>query len=193
MGARSGTLRYNRQSQEEITMHFELEKSLEILERTPVVLEYLLRGISDDWAMNDEGEETFSPYDVVGHLIHGEKTDWMARMEIILSNKQDKTFEPYDRFAQFEESDGKSLNDLLTEFKIARDKNIRFLLLKELTETDLDRTGTHPTFGTVTLRQLLSTWTVHDLTHLAQISRVMAKQYKEEVGPWINYLSILTK
>lgn len=174
-------------------MNFNLKQSLEILERTPVVLEYLLRGISDDWAMNDEGEETFSPYDVIGHLIHGEKTDWIARMEIILSDKKEKTFTPYDRFAQFEESEGISLNDLLTEFKIARDRNIRILLSKDLTDDDLDRTGIHPKFGEVTLRQLLSTWTVHDLTHLAQISRVMAKQYKEEVGPWLEYLPLLTR
>lgn len=174
-------------------MEFDLKKSLEILERTPSVLEYLLRGISDDWSMSDEGEETFSPYDVIGHLIHGERTDWMVRMEIILSDSKDKTFEPYDRFAQFEESEGKSLNDLLTEFKVERDRNIRILLSKNLTERDLDKTGIHPKFGTVTLRQLLSTWTVHDLAHLAQISRVMAKQYTDEVGPWKEYLSILKK
>jgi hypothetical protein len=174
-------------------MEFDLKKSLEILERTPSVLEYLLRGISDDWSLSDEGEETFSPYDVIGHLIHGERTDWMTRMEIILSDSKDKTFEPYDRFAQFEESDGKSLNDLLTEFKVERDRNIRILLSKNLTERDLDKTGIHPKFGTVTLRQLLSTWTVHDLAHLAQISRVMAKQYTEEVGPWKEYLSILKR
>ncbi len=174
-------------------MEFDLKKSLEILERTPSVLEYLLRGISEEWSMNDEGEETFSPYDVIGHLIHGERTDWMVRIEIILSDSTDKTFEPFDRFAQFENSDGIPLNDLLTEFKVARDRNIRILLSKNLTEQDLNKIGIHPELGRVTLRQLISTWTVHDLAHLAQISRVMAKQYQEEVGPWQEYLSILNK
>lgn len=174
-------------------MEFDLKKSLEILERTPSVLEYLLRGISEEWSMNDEGEETFSPYDVIGHLIHGERTDWMVRIEIILSDANDRTFEPFDRFAQFEESDGIPLNDLLTEFKVARDRNLRILLSKNLTEEDLNKTGIHPELGKVTLRQLISTWTVHDLAHLAQISRVMAKQYKEEVGPWQEYLSVLNR
>jgi hypothetical protein len=108
-------------------MEFDLKKSLEILERTPSVLEYLLRGISEEWSLNDEGDETFSPYDVVGHLIHGERTDWMVRMEIILSDSENKTFEPFDRFAQFEESDGIPLNDLLTQFKVARDRNLRIV------------------------------------------------------------------
>jgi hypothetical protein len=166
---------------------------LEILERTPSVLEYLLRGISEEWSLNDEGDETFSPYDVVGHLIHGERTDWMVRMEIILSDSENKTFEPFDRFAQFEESDGIPLNDLLTQFKVARDRNLRILLSKNLSDQDLNKTGIHPELGIVTLRQLISTWVVHDLAHLAQISRVMAKQYAEEVGPWKEYLSILTK
>ncbi len=174
-------------------MEFELKKSLEILERTPSVLEYLLRGISEEWSMNDEGEETFSPYDVIGHLIHGERTDWMVRLEIILSDSKDKTFEPYDRFAQFEESDGIPLNELLTQFKVLRDRNIRILLSKNITEQDLNKTGIHPELGRVTLRQLISTWTVHDLAHLAQISRVMAKQYTEEVGPWREYLGILNR
>lgn len=174
-------------------MEFDLKKSLEILERTPSVLEYLLRGISEEWSMNDEGEETFSPYDVIGHLIHGERTDWMVRIEIILSDSKDKTFEPFDRFAQFEESDGIPLNDLLTQFKVERDRNLRILLTKNLTEQDLNKTGIHPELGKVTLRQLISSWTVHDLAHLAQISRVMAKQYDEEVGPWKEYLSILNK
>jgi hypothetical protein len=174
-------------------MEFDLKKSLEILERTPSVLEYLLRGISEEWSLNDEGDETFSPYDVVGHLIHGERTDWMVRMEIILSDSENKTFEPFDRFAQFEESDGIPLNDLLTQFKVARDRNLRILLSKNLSDQDLNKTGIHPELGIVTLRQLISTWVVHDLAHLAQISRVMAKQYAEEVGPWKEYLSILTK
>ncbi len=174
-------------------MKFELEKSINVLGRTPSVLDSLLRDIPQEWAMNNEGENTFSPYDVLGHLIHGEKSDWKNRMEIILSDKADKTFAPYDRFAQFTESKGKTLHQLLDEFKTLRRQNMELLKSKKLNENDLAKTGIHPTFGTVTLKHLLATWTVHDLSHTAQITRVMCKQYKEEVGPWINYLPILTR
>lgn len=174
-------------------MEFKLERSIEILERTPFVIEELLNGISKEWAMSNEGENTFSPYDVLGHLLHGEKTDWIPRMNLILSDKTDKTFQPYDRFAQFEESNGKSLTQLLDEFKKRRQENLTVLRSKNITEKDLNKTGTHPSFGEVSLRQLLSTWTVHDLNHISQICRAMSKQYKENVGPWIDYLSILKK
>jgi DinB superfamily len=172
---------------------YQLTESIGILSRTPFVLESLLQDIAIAWAFNNEGKDTFSPFDVVGHLIHGEKTDWVARMEIILSDKPDKTFETYDRFAQFKDSEGKTLNQLLVEFKTLREKNLGILKSKNLQENDLLKTGIHPSFGAVTLQQLLSTWTVHDLSHIAQITRVMSKQYKEEVGPWINYLPILTR
>ena len=172
---------------------YNLTESIGILSRTPFVLESLLQDMPLAWAFNNEGEETFSPFDVVGHLIHGEKTDWVARMEIILSDKPDKTFERYDRFAQFKDSEGKTLNQLLEEFKKLRKKNLEILRSKNLQPADLLKTGIHPSFGPVTLQQLLSTWTVHDLSHIAQITRVMCKQYKEEVGPWINYLPILTR
>jgi len=172
---------------------YNLAESIEILSRTPVVLESLLQDMPASWAMNNEGKDTFSPFDVIGHLLHGEKADWVPRMEIILSDKIDKTFEPYDRFAQFRESEGKTLNQLLAEFKTCRSHNLKILRSKNLKEKDLLKTGTHPSFGSVTLQQLLSTWTVHDLSHIAQITRVMCKQYKEEVGPWINYLPILTR
>lgn len=174
-------------------MEFKLERSIEILERTPIVIEELLKGISREWTMSNEGENTFSPYDVLGHLIHGEKTDWIPRMKLILSDETDKTFQPYDRFAQFEESNGKSLTQLLDEFKKRRQENLAVLRSKNITEMDLNKTGTHPSFGEVSLRQLLSTWTVHDLNHISQICRAMSKQYKENVGPWIDYLSILKK
>lgn len=174
-------------------MEFSLHKSIEVLEKTPTVLEYLLRDSSPEWHAENEGGESFSPYDVIGHLIHGEKTDWMARMKIILSDSAEKTFAPYDRFAMFHESEGKSLNDLLTEFKIERNKNISYLISLRLTEKELNKTGIHPKFGEVTLRELLATWTIHDLSHLAQIARVMAKQYKSEVGPWEEYLPILNR
>lgn len=172
-------------------MNFTLEKSIDILERTPAVLQAMLENISDDWTMHNEGGETWSVYDVIGHLIYGEKTDWIPRTEIILSEKADKSFIPFDRFAQFRESKGKSVHELLAEFTILRKKNIEILRLKNLSGKDFDKKGVHPAFGEVTLAQLLSTWAVHDLNHIAQIVRVMANQYKQEVGPWIEYLRIL--
>ncbi|HTA28247.1 MAG TPA: DinB family protein [Bacteroidia bacterium] len=173
-------------------MKFDLYKSIEILERTPVVIEQMLTGISEDWIANNEGGESWSPYDIVGHLVHGEKTDWMARMEIILLN-DNKKFTPFDRFAQFKDSKGKSLIMLIEEFKALRKMNMVKLRLKKMESFDLQKTGIHPAFGKVTLQQLLSTWVVHDLGHIAQIARVMAKQYKTEVGPWVEYLPVLTR
>ncbi len=172
-------------------MDFNLSKSLEILQRTPDTLFALLQGISSDWTSTNEGGDTWSVYDVIGHLIHGEKTDWLQRIEIILSGNKDKTFVPFDRFAQFEENKGKTLAALLAEFKSVREKNIKSLQSLHLTKNDFTQKGIHPALGEVTLSQLIATWTVHDLNHLAQIARVMAKQYKSETGPWIEYLSIL--
>lgn len=172
-------------------MNFSIPHSIEILERTPRIIESMLKGISDEWAHSNEGPETWSPYDVVGHLIHGETTDWITRMELILSESENKKFKPFDRFAQFEESKGKTLEQLIEEFKAVRKKNIDHFKSKNITEEHLDRTGIHPSFGTVTLRQLLSTWVAHDLGHLGQISRVMAKRYTHDVGPWYEYLRIL--
>lgn len=174
-------------------MEFDVNNTIEILEKTPAVLENLLGDLSDSWLTANEGPETFSPFDVVGHLIHGEKTDWVPRMELILSDKPDKTFQPFDRFAQFAESEGKTLPQLLAEFRTLREHNLETLKSKQLTAADLAKTGIHPTFGAVTLEQLLATWTVHDLGHLAQIARVMSKQYKDAVGPWVDFLPILTR
>jgi beta-phosphoglucomutase-like phosphatase (HAD superfamily) len=171
-------------------MRFDLEKSIEVLESTPEMLRAFLQNLSDDWIFSNEGEESWSPYEVVGHLIHGEKTDWIPRMEIILSDRADKTFEPFDRFAQLE-SENQPFPALLDEFESLRSENIRILRSKNITEEHLKATGIHPAFGEVTLSQLLSTWVAHDLGHIAQISRVLAKQYKEEVGPWIAYLRVL--
>ena len=173
-------------------MKFDLNKSLEILEKTPGVIRSLLTGLSEEWIMNNEGPDTFSPYDVVGHLIHGEKTDWPGRIQMILEHGAGKTFVPYDRFAMYEESKGKSLENLLSEFEIIRKKNIAWLKSLKLGEADLDKRGVHPKFGEVTLKQLLSTWVIHDLTHLSQITRVMAKQYKGEMGPWLEYFRIMS-
>ncbi|MFN8295083.1 MAG: DinB family protein [Chitinophagales bacterium] len=172
-------------------MDFNLQKSLEILQRTPDTLFALLLNISSDWTTSNEGGDTCSVYDIIGHLIHGERTDWIPRIEIILSDKTDKTFTSFDRFAQFEESKGKTIAALLAEFKSLREKNIKHLQSLHLTKNDYKRNGVHPVFGEVTLEQLVATWTVHDLNHIAQITRVMAKQYKSATGPWIEYLPIL--
>ena len=172
-------------------MNFNLSKSIEILEHTPDVLIAMLQNVSIDWTSTNEGGETWSVYDVVGHLIQGEKTDWIPRMDIILSDRLDKTFEPFDRFAQLEESKGGTLTQRLDEFKILRKKNIEHLRSKELMDKSGEAKGIHPAFGEITLSQLLATWTVHDLNHISQIARVMAKQYKAEVGPWVEYLKIL--
>ncbi|NCU02353.1 MAG: DinB family protein [Chitinophagaceae bacterium] len=173
-------------------MKYNKEQAIEILERTPAVLKTLLANIAADWVMNNEGPDTFSPYDVVGHLIHGERTDWVVRAKLILEHGTAKPFAPYDRFAQYEESKDKTLQQLLDEFETVRAENTRWLKNLTLTEQDLERKGKHPVLGEVTLRNLLSTWVVHDLTHLAQITRVMAKQYKEELGPWPEFFRILS-
>lgn len=174
-------------------MIFELDKSKEILERTPEVLKSLLTGLSEEWIKNNEGENTWSPYEVVGHLIFGEKTDWIVRIKCILSESENKRFEPFDRFAQLKENPNRPITDLLDEFKVLRERNLNELTSLNITQEDHNKTGIHPEFGDVTLKQLISTWAVHDLGHIAQISRVMAKQYTEEVGPWMNYLGILKK
>lgn len=176
-----------------MTIPFSLPHSLEILERTPATLRALLSGLSDEWIYHNEGPDTFSPFDVVGHLIHGERTDWIPRMEIILSDRADKTFEPYDRFAQQEASKGKTLPELLDIFETLRQQNLQIIHAKNLTTADLQKTGIHPAFGIVTLQQLLAALTVHDLGHIAQVARVMAKQYKAETGPWQAYLPVLTR
>jgi hypothetical protein len=172
-------------------MEFNINESVDILARTPIVLETLLKNLDEKWTSNNEGENTWSPYDVLGHLIHGEKTDWVPRMMIILKEKN-KKFVPYDRFAQFVESKGKTSAELLAEFKYLRRENLSLLRQFNFTEDVLNRTGIHPEFGEVTLRQLLATWVVHDLGHICQISRVMAKQYQQAIGPWVKYFSIFS-
>ena len=171
-------------------MQFDVQQAITILERTPLVVETLLLGLDSKWIMSNEGADTWSPFDIIGHYIHGEKTDWVPRMNIILGNG-DKHFEPFDRFAQYRDSKGKTIEQLLNEFKQLRKENINTLKDAGITEEKLNLTGIHPKFGTVTLRQLLSTWVTHDLNHINQVARVMAKQYKEEVGPWTEYIAIL--
>ncbi len=172
-------------------MKFDLERSIEILERTPATLKNMLQGLSDGWTSVNEGGESWSVFDIIGHLVHGEKTDWITRTEVILSDDPEKKFEPFDRFAQFRDSKGKTLAMLLEEFTTLRKKNIEKLRSRNITAIDLEKKGVHPAFGAVSLEQLLSTWVVHDLNHIAQIARVMAKQYSAEVGPWVEYLKIL--
>ena len=174
-------------------MQFDLNKSIEILERTPKLLNVFLSDLSYDWIYSNEGEHTWSPFDVVGHLIHGEKTDWIIRLKLILSDGELKTFEPFDRYAQFEASQGKTLNQLLEEFQELRTANIKYLKSLHLSEVHYNQKAIHPDLGEVNLKQLLATWVTHDLGHIAQVARVLAKQYKDEVGPWTAYISILNK
>jgi len=170
---------------------FDLVNAVAVLERTPATMAALLRNLPSSWTHGDEGPETWSPIVVIGHLNHGERTDWIPRARIILEQGETKAFDPYDRFAQFTESRGKSIETLLDEFADLRAANLRTLAGWKLTPADLARAGTHPDFGRVTLAQLLATWVVHDLDHLVQISRVMAKQLDVAVGPWVAYLSVL--
>lgn len=180
-------------SEHVMALPFDLENGAAVLERTPRVLRTLLSGLSPAWIDGTEGEKTWSPYDNVGHLVHGEKTDWIQRAEIILAQGENRNFTPFDRFAQFRDNAGKSLDDLLDEFERLRTANIEKLRGWRLTDAHLALEGIHPAFGTVTLRQLLSTWVAHDLGHIAQISRVMAKQYREAIGPWRAYLPVMDR
>jgi len=173
-------------------MQFELSSAMNVLERTPSTVRALLEGLLDEWICGTEGPETFSPFDNVGHLIDGEETDWMPRARIILARGPEPRFEPYDRFRHWRRNGGRTLASLLDEFRDLRAANLEELRSWQLTAEQLDLTGIHPSLGTVTLRHLLAAWVVHDLGHIAQISRVMAKQYRDEVGPWVPFLPVLT-
>ena len=172
-------------------MELELEHAIEILKRTPTTLNSLLRDLPEPWLINNEGPETWSPYDVIGHLIHGDETDWIPRAKIILEHGETRAFAKFDRVAMFEASKGKSITELLDTFAELRAEKLRELKSMNLTADLLDKRGRHPELGEVTLRQLLSTWVVHDLGHIRQVVRVMSKQYRDAVGPWRAYLSIL--
>lgn len=172
-------------------MQHNLQDTISFLGRTPVVLDALLRGLPETWTLRNEGEKTWSAFDIVGHLIHGERTDWMPRAKMILQFGEGKAFEPFDRLAQERESQGKSLPRLLDEFARLRAENLSELRALRLKPEDLSRHGRHAALGAVTLSQLLATWAAHDLTHLHQISRVMAHQYREAVGPWSAYLGVM--
>jgi len=174
-------------------MEFKLDHAINILSRTPNVLRSMLDGLPSEWISMNEGETTWSPYDVVGHLIHGERTDWIPRARIILQEGESRAFEPFDRFAQFDENQGKSPEELLRTFEVLRRENIDALRSMSLRPEDLSRKGKHPELGQVTLGELLATWVAHDQDHLVQIARTMAKQYREAVGPWQAYLSVMQK
>ena len=174
-------------------MDFDVPRSIAVLERTPATLRAMLRGLDPAWVDATEGPETWSPYVIVGHLIHGERTDWIPRARLILARGANRRFTPYNRFTQFHESHGKSLTDLLDEFARLRVENLTTLTEWRLTDAELALEGEHPEFGPVTLRQLLATWVAHDLGHVAQTARVMAKQYREAVGPWRAYLPVLDR
>jgi hypothetical protein len=174
-------------------MSFQLTEAIAVLERTPAIFRALLSGLPDVWTTCDEGPDTFSPFDNVGHLIHGERTDWIPRARIILARGGSRRFEPYDRFAQIHESKGKTLAELLDEFARLREENLATLRSWALSEHELELPGEHPELGPVTLRQLLATWVAHDLGHVAQTARVMAKRYREAVGPWRAYLPVLDR
>lgn len=171
---------------------FAVDEAIAILSRTPSTLDALLRGLPESWITAHEGGETWSPFDVIGHLIHGEQTDWMPRARIILEHGESRAFDKFDRFAQFEDSRGRTLPSLLDEFAAARSESVRSLAALQLSEADLDRRGTHPELGGVTLRQLLATWVAHDLDHIVQVARVLARQYADEVGPWRAYLRVIS-
>ena len=174
-------------------MEFQLEQAKEILRRTPATLNSLLRHLPEEWTLSNEGTESWSPFDVLGHLIHGEEADWIPRAKIILAYGETRTFEPFDRFAMFEKSKGKSLAELLDRFEHLRRESLQELEEMNLRPEMLERRGMHPELGVVTLSQLLSTWVVHDLGHIGQIVRVMAKQYTEAVGAWQAYLPVLRR
>ncbi len=173
-------------------MEFQLDQAIEVLGRTPLTLNALLRDLSAPWIMQNEGPETWSPYDVMGHLIHGEETDWVPRAKLILEYGESRPFEPFDRVAMFERSKGKSIAELLDTFAHLRAESLRELQSLNITRELLEKRGQHPGLGVVTLSQLLSAWVVHDLGHIKQIVRVMANQYRAEVGPWTQYLSIVS-
>ncbi len=172
-------------------MKFQIEKAVEMLSQTPSTVKSLLGNLSDDWTKNALDSENWSPFDIVGHLIHGEETDWIPRAEIILGQGENSIFEAFDRFAQFEKSKGKTINELIETFAVLRAKNIEILGEMNLDEEKLKLKGIHPELGEVTLEQLLATWTVHDLNHIKQLVTVLADKYAENVGVWKQYLSIL--
>ncbi|MBA3920137.1 MAG: hypothetical protein C0516_16380 [Gemmatimonas sp.] len=174
-------------------MNFSLDEGRSILARTPVILDVWLRDLPDVWVHGTEGPGTWSPYQVVGHLLHGERTDWMPRIQLTLSSDAERRFTPFDREAMLRDHAETPLHELLRAFRSAREDNLALLSALDIRDVHFSGTATHPVFGEVTLGQLLATWVAHDLSHLAQISRTMAKQYREAVGPWRQFLSVMDR
>lgn len=172
-------------------MEYTLDDTVSLLTRTPAALNVLLRDLPEIWTSRNEDGSTWSVFDVVGHLIHGERTDWMPRARMILQFGEARPFEPFDRFAQQREKQGKSLSELLDEFARLRSQSLNELKGLDLRPIDFERRGRHPALGVVTLSELLAAWAAHDLTHLHQISRIMAHQYRQAVGPWVKFLGVL--
>jgi hypothetical protein len=168
-----------------------IQDTIALLSRTPSALDALLRGLPERWTLRNEGENTWTPFDVIGHLVHGERTDWVPRVRRILQSGESKPFEPFDRLAQNQENKGRSLGQLLDDFARLRGDNIRELRAMNLKPEDFDKRGMHPALGSVTLSELLATWAAHDMTHLHQISRILAHQYRDAVGPWGKFLGVL--
>ena len=174
-------------------MELQLEQALEILDRTPAILRAILEGLSADWVQTHGDRDSWSAYDIIGHLIQGEESNWMPRAEMILRDGESRSFEPFDRFAMFERSKNQTLEQLLDTFALLRQQNIAKLKAMDLTSAQLELRGTHPELGAVTLRQLLATWVVHDLNHIGQVVEAMSKRYSEAVGPWKAFLPILSR
>jgi hypothetical protein len=172
-------------------MEQNLQNTISLLTRTPAALNALLRNLPEAWTSSNEGGNTWSPCEIVGHLIHGERTDWMPRAKMILQSGESSSFVPFDRLGHVRDGEGKSLAQLLDEFSRLRTENLDGLRAMNLRPADLERRGRHPALGVVTLSQLLATWAAHDLTHLHQLSRVMAHQYRDAVGPWSKYLGVM--
>jgi hypothetical protein len=183
--------RHDRHDMHDMQLKYDPNDAVEILSRTPSVLTALLRGLPAAWTDAREGPQGWSPREIIGHLIHGERTDWIPRAELILGDQPDKRFEPFDMKAHLSQVKDRSVEDLLAEFTRLRAANVMRLASYRLTDEDLGRKGIHPELEEVTLRQHLSTWVVHDCSHIAQIVRVMAKQYRQEVGPWVKFHPIL--
>ncbi len=172
-------------------MNFRLDRSIAILERAPETYKALLYNLPEDWIYVDEGKDSWNPHEIMGHLILGEQTDWIPRTRIMLSDLEDRAFTPFDMQGHLEICKGKTMEQLVDEFTRLRSKNLKELISWNLSEADLSRTGIHPEFGTITVRQHLATWVIHDLSHLNQITRVMAKYYRDDVGPWTKYFRLL--
>lgn len=174
-------------------MKYNINHATAILSRSPAVLRDMLAGLDDPWIRNNYGKDTFSPFDVLGHLLHGEKEDWLGRAKIILEHGESRPFDTFDRYTMYEDSKGKTINNLLEEFATLRKANLEELNRLDISDEQLSLNGTHPQLGSVKLSQLLATWVAHDLHHIAQICKSMAYQYKNELGPWLEYIGIIPR